>query len=594
MWRLPLFALLAVASASGAALEKPFHTVFSVKDLPSFGAEGAEAGKLAVSLPALNTPEGSLPGIRIQCSAAASNPRNAQIVASVPVGVDSGDTLWIRFLMRTTASEQESGEGRVQVVFENAGNFEKSLQYSASTGRAWKEVMVPFAAKGTTEARGTRLCLRLGYQRQDLEIAGLEIRDYGRGVAVADLPLSKQEFNYDGMKADAPWRAEADERIDKLRKANLVINVVDASGKPVEGATVDIVQTKHEYLFGSAVNAAIVASQDGEESQKYREAIAQDFNVVTFENDLKWARWMQDRETPLAAARWCQRSGITLRGHTLVWASWRKLPSFMKDLSAKSPELRDQVMRHIQDEATALGPLAAIWDVLNEPFDNHDLMDRFGDGFIVDCFAAARRAAPAARLFINDYGIVSDRGLDHNHQDNYEKNIRFLVDHQAPLQGIGIQGHFGQELTAPVRILEILDRFGSFHLPIQMTEFSLQIEDRKIGAAYLRDVLTVFFSHPSTDGFVLWGFKDGPGGFKQFATLYEEQWQLTPCGQVWRDLVYGKWWTKEQLQTSASGSAELRGFRGEYQVTAKHGDSTASTTLKLGAEGAEGHLQLGE
>ncbi len=594
MWRLALFALLALASVRGADSAKPYRTIFSTKDLERFGAEGSEAGKLAVSLPALDTPEGSLPGIRIQSSAAASNARNAQLVASVPVGAQSGDTLWVRFLMRTTASEQESGEGRVQVVFEKSSNFEKYVQYSASTGKAWKEIMVPFAAKATLGAGDARLCLRLGYQRQDLEIAGLEIRDYGPSVAVADLPISKQEFNYDGMKEDAPWRAEADERIEKFRKANLTIKVIDALGKPVEGATVEISQTKHEYLFGSAVNAGIIAEENSEESQKYREAITRDFNVVTFENDLKWARWMQDRETPLAAARWCERSGITLRGHTLVWASWRKLPPFMKDLSAKPEELRAEVMHHVQDEVTTVGSLTTIWDVLNEPFDNHDLMDRFGDVFMVDCFAAARKASPTARLFINDYGIVTDRGMDHKHQDNYEKNIRYLVDQQAPLQGIGIQGHFGQELTAPARILEILDRYGAFHLPIQMTEFSLQIEDRKIGAAYLRDALTIFFSHPSTDGFVLWGFKDGPGGFKQFATLYDENWQLTPCGKVWRELVFGKWWTRENLTTSESGQAELRGFRGEYEVTAKRGELSTKKSFKLGAEGAEVTLQLTE
>lgn len=594
MRRFVLLALLALASASGADSEKPFHTIFNARDLERFGAEGSEAGKLAVSLPEIDTPEGSRPGILIQCSSAASNPRNAQLIASVPVAVAAGDTLWIRFLMRATASEQESGEGHVQVVFERSDNFEKYLQYSASTGKAWKEIMVPFSAKAALDAGEARLGLRLGYQRQDLEIAGLEIRNYGPSVAAEDLPLSKQEFNYEGMKEDAPWRAEADARIEKLRKANLTIKVIDAAGKPAEGATVEVAQTKHEYLFGSAVNAGILADQNSEEAQKYREAIARDFNVVTFENDLKWARWMQDRETPLAAAQWCQRKGIVLRGHTLVWASWRKLPPFMKDLRAKSPELQEQVMRHIQDEAAAVGPLAAIWDVLNEPFDNHDLMDRFGDGFMVDCFNAACQASPAARLFINDFGIVTDRGMDHKHQDNYEKNIRYLVDHQAPLQGIGIQGHFGQELTAPGRILEILDRFGAFHLPIQMTEFSLQIEDRKVGAGYLRDALTVFFSHPATDGFVLWGFKDGPGGFKQFATLYDENWQLTPCGQVWRDLVFGKWWTKEEVRTSEAGQAEVRGFRGEYEVTAKLGGSTAKKKVKLGGEGAEVTLQLSE
>src|SRR6266446_3502414 len=51
------------------------------------------------------------------------------------------------------------------------------------------------------------------------------------------LPL---QFNYKGREADAPWRKEAQARIDKFRKGDLSIVVNDATGKPVSGADVSI------------------------------------------------------------------------------------------------------------------------------------------------------------------------------------------------------------------------------------------------------------------------------------------------------------------------------------------------------------------
>jgi hypothetical protein len=178
--------------------------------------------------------------------------------------------------------------------------------------------------------------------------------------------------------------------------------------------------------------------------------------------------------------------------------------------------------------------------------------------------------------------------MDHGHQDNYEKNIRDLLDAKAPLEGIGIQGHFGQELTPPERILAILDRYAAFGLPLQMTEFTMQVEDRNIDAGYLRDVMTVFFSYPTANAFILWGFHDG-ADFRHCATLYDANWQPTPCGKVWDDLIYHQWWTHETLRTSARGRARLRGFHGEYEVTVRsHGiESKTAVELKPGGTAVE-------
>ena len=63
---------------------------------------------------------------------------------------------------------------------------------------------------------------------------------------------------------------------------------------------------------------------------------------------------------------------------------------------------------------------------------------------------AAKKVDPKSTLhYINDYNILSNNGLDHGHQDSYEKVIQYLVDQHAPLEGIGMQGHFGSQFTPP-------------------------------------------------------------------------------------------------------------------------------------------------
>ena len=72
-------------------------------------------------------------------------------------------------------------------------------------------------------------------------------------------------------------------------------------------------------------------------------------------------------------------------------------------------------------------PAILAWDVVNEPFDNHDLLDLLGERVMVDWFAAARATDPAPKLFINDYAILSGGGGTTPHRDHYEKTIEKLI-----------------------------------------------------------------------------------------------------------------------------------------------------------------------
>lgn len=362
------------------------------------------------------------------------------------------------------------------------------------------------------------------------------------------------------------WREAAEQRIERIRKAELVVRVTRPDGTPAAGVPVQVRMSRHAFGWGTAVAGRFLLSEGGD-AEKYRRAILENFNMAVLENDLKWPQWERDRETALSALRWLHSNGITrVRGHNLVWPSWRWLPKEMKGLAGDAPALRKRVLDHIRDEVSATRGLLEDWDVVNEPYTNHDLIDILGREEMVEWYKAAKESDPKPSLYLNDFNILSAGGRDEAHRRHFYETLRFLLDRGAPLGGIGIQGHF-REITPPEKMLEILDLFGELNLPIRITEFDFDTKDEELQAQFTRDFLTVCFSHPRVDAFLMWGFWEGRH-WRPAGAMLRKDWSEKLNYRVWRELVYGRWRTEAGGVTGAAGEFRVRGFRGEYEITA--------------------------
>ena len=98
----------------------------------------------------------------------------------------------------------------------------------------------------------------MGYDRQTIDLGGVEVFNYESKLKLDDLPATK--VTYVGRAADAPWRAEALQRIERIRKGNLDIDVTDAQGAPIPGATIHAVLRRHAFGFGTCVDADLLNS----------------------------------------------------------------------------------------------------------------------------------------------------------------------------------------------------------------------------------------------------------------------------------------------------------------------------------------------
>jgi GH35 family endo-1,4-beta-xylanase len=201
-------------------------------------------------------------------------------------------------------------------------------------------------------------------------------------------------------------------------------------------------------------------------------------------------------------------------------------------------------------------------------------------------FQLAHQVDPKPVLFLNDYAGLVNLGEDTPHKDAFEKTLRDLKAHGAPIGGLGIQSHFGDELTPPALLVKELDRWAALGLQIQITEFDIDIPDEKIQAQYTRDFMTAVFSHPAVTAIIIWGFWEN-AHWRPRAALYRKDWSIKPNGEAWNDLVLKEWHTDVTAQTDAAGLAATRAFMGKYQITVTYQGQTKAWPLDLSTQGAD-------
>jgi endo-1,4-beta-xylanase len=500
-------------------------------------------------------------------------PYFSQLSADTVLAISKDDTMIVQFWARSVSSNA----AQTEFVFEqNADPYDKSVGVGVTLTSQWVLYSVPFKAVqdypvGTAAAR-----FRLGYNNQSFELGGVILKNYAKTKTVNELPFSG--IGYVGREPDAAWRTAADARIDQLRKTNLRVNLKDNQGKPIQNATIKLEMQRHAFPFGTAVDAEklLAISQD---SAKYKATILELFNRVVLENDLKWPVWECCRKTQaLEAIKLFAANNISVRGHNLIWPcdATYCLPDDVPSLFSDTTKLKARIDAHLVDILGATKGTLVEWDVVNEPSANKRLSNVLGEDEMVAQFKRTKQLDPTPKLFLNDYGNLGEGSLD----VEFKRIIKRLLELGAPVEGIGLQAHFGLQLTPPEELNSRLDGFGAFGLPLAITEFDVNTSNEPLQADYLRDFLTIAFANKNVSSFLMWGFWEGQHWLPD-AALYRKDWSIKPNGQVFKDLLFKTWWTNATGASDATGKFETRGFYGDYKITATLGSRTVTKTVKL-------------
>ncbi len=523
-----------------------------------------------------------------------ANAWDVQAEAPVPVAVKKGDVVYAEFWMRAVESHVESGEAGSEFGFERLGDpWTKAIGYTLSAGPQWRKFSIPFTIVEDLDAGKSHVYFRMGYHPQAFEIADFKLLTYaGTSVKLADLPQTK--ITYEGEAQDAPWRKEAEARIEKIRKGDLVVTVTDSTRSPLTNAKVSVRMKRHDFGFGTAVVAKTLATPGGT-NDKYQLEVARLFNKVVFENDMKWGPWETGasntdgtfrREYVEGAMKWLSDRHFDVRGHNMVWGTWRYLPADVKAVSDDHKALEDKIEHRIQDVGGTMKGQLTEWDVVNEPVPEHQLTDILGKQAMITWYKLAHQVDPKPLLFVNDYPDP-----DSGHLDAFDDTIQYLIQNGAPLGGIGFQGHVGSDLWSIPALLRALDKLGAHGLPVEITEYDTEIKDQQLDAQFLKDFMTAVFSHPSTNGFLMWGFWDGAHWHNE-APIFNQDWTEKLSGQVYEQLVLHDWWTNADGLTDARGTYQMRGFTGDYEVTVTLGNQTVTVPAHLTNSGTQLKVEL--
>jgi GH35 family endo-1,4-beta-xylanase len=189
---------------------------------------------------------------------------------------------------------------------------------------------------------------------------------------------------------------------------------------------------------------------------------------------------------------------------------------------------------------------------------------------------------PKLPLFLNDFSN-HDVTTDADHIAYFEGVARTLIDHHAPLGGLGLQAHFNGRPNAPEQILAVLNRYEKeFHLPVRFTEFDVWTFDEELQADFTRDFLILAFSHPSVVGVQLWGFWETTH-WRPSAAMYRADWSEKANAKVYRSLVLEQWRTHLAGSTDAGGHFTARGFQGDYLITIERSGKKVEQAFSLRA-----------
>jgi GH35 family endo-1,4-beta-xylanase len=347
------------------------------------------------------------------------------------------------------------------------------------------------------------------------------------------------------------------------------------------GAVVQVEQLRHEFWFGAAISSSPFSGRlDPEDEKKYKEVFLDNFNAAVTENALKWhamerRRGRIDYSIVDAILKWTDEHDIPLRGHCVFWGVPARVQNWLKQLDYE--QLREALETRATTIAARYRGRFAEYDLNNEMIHSNYYEQRLGPGITKKMADWFIQGDPDARLFVNDYDILTGRRLD-----DYIAHINGLLRNGVPIYGIGVQGHLHGESFNPDALRNALDELAKIGLPIRITEFNmpgqrsrffgkrnlkLTPKQERAKAKALTDYYRICFEHPAVHGILMWGFWQGANWIPQ-SSLYKRDWTPTPAADAYRDLVFEQWWTKWKGRADAGGQCRIDAFYGKHRVTA--------------------------
>ncbi len=512
---------------------------------------------------------------------AEANPWDVSLHVPVEGAIGKGHTVYMRAWMRSPTN------AKISMIAERSSEpFNKFIDQGISLTPDWKEYRVAGISDDEYTSGKTQLTLFLGYGKGVVEIGDLRAEDLGF-QPIQDLPVT---ITYYRSAPSDVWRAPALARIEKFRKGELGVSIVDRRGRPIKGASVHVEQIRQEFRFGTAAPAAWIVNKSPV-GDRFRKELSRLFNTVTFENDLKWHTIAPESYQQVDEALiWLRQRGFRVRGHNLVWGSYGNLPRELKGMS--NDQISTAIHSRITEMVSRFKGKLYLWDVVNEAVSEHELWDRIGWDKFAEVYRLAKATDPNAQLCYNDFDWTEEDSSGSGHRVKATALVKKFLSQGVPIDVIGIQAHVGTPITPMSRVVEIMNEIAKLGKPLEITEYDLGVLDDQVNGNHMADFLTAMYSVPKVQSFLMWGFWAGAHWrAKEGGAMLNLDWSQRKAATVWEDLVRHKWWTHQSLNSDSHGHTRSRVFFGDLKITATFKGRTASLIANV-TSGKNGRVKI--
>jgi len=402
--------------------------------------------------------------------------------------------------------------------------------------------------------------------------------------------------------------------IEENRKGQFVLRFCDKDGQPLPDVHVRAEQKKHEFRFGCGT-FYLDHYEDEFRRQNWRDRFKDIFNYAvvplywdTLEPIEGQPRFEKDssfiyRRPPVDSVMdFCQENGIRTKGHCLVYNSFQ--PDWISD---DNQTLKRQIAERIRRIAERYGDSMYDYDVINEMITVYKNAYR-GNGArnlqVTDehdhekwAFEMCRRYLPEANLYWNEgmYETFGDayRGF----RSFYYLMIEKMLREGVRIDGIGMQYHaFAKpedaavklrQVCHPLRILDVMERYGDFGLPIHISEITIpsytnERADEELQAELVRRLYPLWFGSRYCEAVVWWNLADNTAFGRENAYragLLREDGSPKPAYTAIADLIQKEWHTS--VEDTVSGELRFGGFYGDYEVEVEHRGQRSVHTVRL-------------
>lgn len=226
------------------------------------------------------------------------------------------------------------------------------------------------------------------------------------------------------------------------------------------------------------IGAAISGSQLRGGDDEALDLIIRECNTITPENDLKWENIHPTRDSfnwgPADTyVAFGEDNDMFTVGHTLVWHS--QVAGYVEKVTDPA-EMREVLREHINAVAGRYAGRIDAWDVLNEAVNDDGTMrswavyDVLGEDFVAEVFKMARAAAPDAELYYNDYNLWMPAK-----RDGVIRMVKKAMAAGAPIDGIGMQGHYSLNEPGTDLIEESIAAYAELGVKVMFTEVDVTV-----------------------------------------------------------------------------------------------------------------------